>query len=250
VDVFLVFSFFMKTVLVTGGTRGIGRAIVHAFIQNDYFVFFTYYKNEKLALAIEEEYSRGRVHGIRCSLTDDEDIQSLINSVKEKNKKPDVIVNNAGITADNYFAMMSMGNFEKVVQTNLMGTVKVTKAMIKDMISRQSGVIINISSISGLSGAEGQTNYAAAKAGIIGFSKSLAREVGKYNIRVVVVAPGFIRTDMYAKIPIPLKKKQLEGIALQRPGETHEIAELVVFLASEKASYITGNVITVDGGMI
>jgi 3-oxoacyl-[acyl-carrier protein] reductase len=240
----------MKTVLVTGGTRGIGRAIVHTFVQNNYFAFFTYYKNEKLALAIEEEYSREKVQGIRCSLTVDDDINSLVTVIKEKKEKPDVIVNNAGITADNYFAMMSMSNFEKVVQTNLMGTVKVTKAMIKDMISKQSGVIINISSISGLSGAEGQTNYAASKAGIIGFSKSLAREVGKYNIRVIVVAPGFIRTDMYAKIPIPMKKKQLERIALQRPGEAYEIAELVVFLASEKASYITGNVITIDGGML
>ncbi|MCX7655961.1 MAG: SDR family oxidoreductase [Treponemataceae bacterium] len=236
--------------LVTGGSRGIGKAIVEELVKNDYEVFFTYNSHEKEASDLVFSLGESKVKAIKCSVDSDDDLEKVYAIVCGQNNSIDLLVNNAGITKDNYFALMGLDSFELVVNTNLMGAVRVTHRFLKKMISLKSGTIINIASIGGIMGPEGQTNYAASKGGIIAFTKALAREVGKYNIRVVGVAPGYVKTDMYAKIPNQIKIKQLEAVSLKRPAEPSEIASVVCFLASPAASYITGTTVVVDGGLV
>ncbi|WP_304224595.1 3-oxoacyl-ACP reductase FabG [Gracilinema caldarium] len=235
--------------VVSGGSRGIGKAIVEELVNEGYHVTFTYNSREQEAQDLVLQLGADKVRAVKCSITDLNDIEMLYGCVCENNETIDLIVNNAGITKDNYFALMGIDAFETVIDTNLLGAARVTHRFIKKMIAQKFGTIINISSIGGIMGPEGQTNYAASKAGLIAMTKSLAREMGKYNVRVLGVAPGFVKTDMYAKIPNQMKVKQLEAVALKRPAEPKEIASVVAFLASPKASYITGTTIVVDGGL-
>ncbi len=239
----------MKTALVTGGSRGIGRSIVKKFVADGYFVYFTYNRGVDEAHKLMLDMGEDKALAVQCASGVDEHIDQLYDKIMASHEKLDVLVNNAGITQDNWFALMSMDQFENVLDTNLMGAVKMTKKFIKKMVSQKSGVVVNMSSIGGIMAPEGQTNYATSKAGLIAFTKSLAREMGKHNVRVVSVAPGFVKTDMYAKVPNTIKKAQLEGVALKRPAEPEEIANVVSFLVSDSASYITGTTLVVDGGL-
>ena len=240
---------YRKVAIVTGGTRGIGYAIVERLVGDRFFVYFTYNRSEELANKIMEELGGDNTKGIKCPVEDFQKVKQVVSEIKEERGHIDLLVNNAGITKDNWFALMPIEDFKKVVEVNLMGYINFANVVIKTMIAQKSGVIINISSIAGIIGSNGQTNYSAAKGGIIAFTKSLAKEVGKYNIKVVAVAPGFIETEMFAKIPLNLRRKYIQNVALQRPGTPEEVANLVSFLASDKASYITGTVIRIDGGM-
>lgn len=239
----------MRVALVTGGTRGIGNAIATKLASEGYFIYFTYRNNEKLALEIQDEFGQDRMRGVQCDLAQFDQIASLSELIYREHGQLDVLINNAGISKDNWFALMRFDDFEQVINTNLTGTARVVKTFLRKMIARKSGVIVTISSIAGLLSPAGQSNYAASKAGLMSFTKTLAREVGKYNIRAVCVAPGFINTEMYGRIPISIKKKSLQNVALQRPGKAEEVADLVSFLVSDKAGYITGTTLVIDGGL-
>lgn len=238
-----------KVALVTGGSRGIGEGIVRAFVREGATVCFTYRNRAESAQALVSELGGERCLALPCDSGDFDSVAAVIDDLRGRHGGIDILVNNAGITRDGPLALMGVEQFQEVVQTNLMGTFHFSKASIKTMISRRGGVIVNIASIAGMVGSEAQTNYSASKGGVIAFTRSLAKEVGRYGIRAVALAPGFTDTEMYAKIPIPIRKKQLEAVALRRPGTVAEIAETVVFLASDRASYITGTTIRVDGGM-
>ena len=238
----------MKYALVTGGTRGIGYAILNKLVDNDYFVFSTYNNNSNEAENLTKKYV-GKVFFQHCRIDNVSDVDELYKIVFSKCESLDLIVNNAGITKDGYFAMMGEQKFNDVIQTNLIGTSNVIRRFLKRMISQKYGVIINIASVSGIIGAEGQSNYSASKAGIIALTRSLAREVGKYGIRVLALAPGYVNTDMYAKVPQEIRHKQLCNVPLGRPAEPYEIANVINFLASEDASYMTGCTVIIDGGL-
>jgi 3-oxoacyl-[acyl-carrier protein] reductase len=238
-----------RIALVTGGTRGIGLAIVKKLCGEGCFVYFTYNKNADIAGRIEDELGRDRVKSFQANADDYIKIEAVIETIKNEKGAIDVLVNNAGQTVDNWFALMAIDEFKSVINSNLIGTAAFCRAAVRQMISQRRGVIINISSISGIMGTEGQSNYAASKAGIMAFTKSLARELGKYAIRVIAVAPGFVETDMFAKIPVVKKKELLKSVPLQRPAKPDEIAEVVSFMVSDKASYITGTTVVVDGGL-
>ncbi len=239
----------MGVAIVTGGSRGIGRAIVENLVQNGHIVYFTYKNSEDSALEVVQTLGEERVKAIKCLSEHYDEVEKMVQRVKNEQGRIDILVNNSGIAKDGYFGMMPLDDFKVVIDTNLMGTVNFSKAVIRTMISQKSGVIVNMSSISGIVGTSGQTNYSASKGAIVAFTKSLARELGKYNIRVVAVAPGYIETEMYAKIPIQIKKNVLQGIALQRTGSPEEIANIVSFLVSDEASYITGTTLVADGGL-
>lgn len=239
----------MQIALVTGGTRGIGKAIAAKLFQDGYYVYFTYKKNDAMAREIQTAFGDERMRGVPCDLSRHDQIEALAELIYKEQGRLDALINNAGITKDNWFAMMRFDDFEQVINTNLTGTARVVKTFLRKMIARKSGVIVTMSSIAGLMSPAGQSNYAASKAGLISFTKSLAREVGKYNIRAVCVAPGFIHTEMYGRIPDTIKRKSLENISLQRPGKPEEVADLVSFLVSDKAGYITGATLAIDGGL-
>ena len=242
-----------KTALVTGAARGIGKEIAIKLAKEGYDVAINYRtmndELEKLKSDIEKDY------GVKCALVKAdvasfEDAEKMVKETVENLGKIDVLVNNAGITKDGLFMRMSKEDFEKVVDINLIGTFNVTRNVIPLMVKQRSGRIINISSVVGVAGNAGQTNYSASKAGIIGFTKSLAREVASRNILVNAVAPGFIATDMTSVLNDAQKENINTQIPLKRMGTAEDVASLVKFLASEDASYITGQVINVDGGMI
>lgn len=237
--------------LVTGGSRGIGREIVKALVEDGYFVCFTFLRNEEKARELERELKENRVKGYLCDVKNYEQVKEVVEKeILGTLGRIDVLVNNAGITKDGLFSMMNISDFREVIEVNLMGVVNVTSVCVRKMISERKGVIVNIASVSGLLGPFGQSNYSASKAGIISFTRSLAREVGRYGIRVVAVAPGFVETEMVAKVPIERKRQMLSNISLGRFAKPEEIASVVSFLVSEKASYITGCTIVVDGGMV
>lgn len=242
-----------KTALITGAARGIGKEIAIKLAKEGYDVAINYRTmNDELEMLksdIEKDYS------VKCALvkadvSSFEDAEKMVKDTVEALGKIDVLVNNAGITKDGLFMRMSKEDFEKVVDINLMGTFNVTRNVIPLMIKQRSGRVINISSVVGVAGNAGQTNYSASKAGIIGFTKSLAREVASRNILVNAVAPGFIATDMTSVLTDTQKENINTQIPLKRMGTAEDVANLVKFLASEDASYITGQVINVDGGMI
>ena len=240
-----------KICLVTGGSRGIGKAIVEKFLNEGAYVFYTYVSNKGCDELYEKwNKTEERLVSFQADASDFKKAQEIINEIIKKHKRIDVVVNNAGITQDNLLLRMSEEQWDKVINVNLKSVFNYTKAALRFMLKQRSGVFINISSVVGITGNPGQANYAASKAGIIAFTKSIAKEVGSRNIRAIAVAPGFIQTDMTEKLSKNAEEFWKSSIALGRPGKPEEIANVVAFLASEEASYITGETIVVDGGMI
>ncbi|XOD68695.1 MAG: 3-oxoacyl-[acyl-carrier-protein] reductase [Flavobacteriales bacterium AspAUS03] len=239
-----------KTAIITGGTRGIGKAIVEIFAQEGAQVIFTYIKSTEKAQAIESELNPyAKVQGHQADATDAEAVQKLVEKTLEAFGGINIVVNNAGITRDNLLLRMTQGDWDKVIQTNLNSVFYLTRAVIKPMMKQRNGSIINMSSIVGVSGNAGQANYAASKAGIIGFTQSIAKELGSRNIRCNAIAPGFISTEMNTSLDSKILEGWLKGIPLKRAGTPEEIAKACLFLASDLSAYITGEVLNVNGGM-
>ena len=235
-----------KIAVVTGGSRGIGKACVIDLVSQGAKVFFTYGKNETAA---DELVLLTGAEKILCSQTDAEQIDVMVDKIIASHGKIDILINNAGITSDQFIMMMPTDEWSKVIDTNLGGTFRWAKAVSRSMMNLRAGAIVNIASVSGLLGIAGQTNYAASKGAIIAFSRALAAELGPRNIRVNTVVPGFIETDMTARMPRSIKQQNLDRILLHRFGKPDEIAKTVTFLVSEDASYIIGQTIVVDGGL-
>lgn len=237
---------------ITGATRGIGRQIAITLAKNGFDIALNYRtQNEELEnLKKEIESENVKCFAVQGDVSSFESAEEMVNKIIEKFGKIDVLVNNAGITKDMLLMRMKKEDFESVIDVNLVGTFNVTKNVIPFMMKQRSGRIINISSVVGISGNAGQTNYSASKAGIIGFTKSLAKEVGSRNILVNAVAPGFIETQMTDVLKDEVKEEIAKQIPLKRMGTTQDVANVVKFLASEESSYITGQVIQVDGGML
>lgn len=241
-----------KTALVTGASRGIGRAIAICLAAEGARVAINYAGNVKAAEEVKAsiEAAGGTAILYQADIADSAAVEAMIADVVKEFGAIDILVNNAGITRDALLMRMKDEDFAKVLDTNLKGVFYCTKAVAKLMMKKRSGRIINMASVVGLVGNAGQTNYAAAKAGVIGFSKSAAKELASRGITVNVVAPGFIGTDMTAGLPESVKEKMLTDIPLGRMGEPEDVANAVLFLASDQASYITGQVVNVDGGMV
>ncbi|WKZ72345.1 MAG: 3-oxoacyl-[acyl-carrier-protein] reductase [Ignavibacteriaceae bacterium] len=240
-----------KKALVTGGTRGIGKAIVEELAANGCSVVFTYQSSDDAAKAIQDEHAAAgrKVLAFKADAASFEDAQKAIDFTLQNLGGCDILVNNAGINRDKFLMMMKESDFTEVIDANLKSVFNYTKAALKPMMSNRFGRIINITSVVGLTGNAGQANYAASKAGMIGFTKSVAKEMAARNITCNAIAPGFIRTDMTDKLKDEIKDAILSHIPLKVFGEPGHIAKTVVFLASPAADYITGQVIAVDGGM-
>lgn len=240
-----------KVALVTGASRGIGRQIAVTLAGYGALVIVNYNGSQAKAEAVvgEIEAHGGHAEAIQCNVADFEASKTLIDQVVKKYGRLDILVNNAGITRDNLIMKMSEEDFDQVLAANLKGTFNCAKHVSRQMLKQKSGRIINISSVSGIMGNAGQANYCASKAGVIGLTKSLARELGSRSITVNAVAPGFIETEMTAVLPEEVKKTMGEQIPLKRFGNPQDVAEAVAFLASDQAGYITGQVLQTDGGM-
>jgi len=240
-----------KTVLVTGGTRGIGRAIVEAVAEAGARVAFTYRSSTEDADALRRALeARGtEVLAFQGNAADAEAAQTAVDAVLAAWGRLDVLVNNAGITRDNLMLRMSEDDWDAVLDTNLKSVFNFAKAAYRPMMKQRRGKIINLSSVVGVMGNPGQTNYAASKAGIIGFSKSLAKELGSRGVTVNVIAPGYVETDMTAALPEKAREAMLAAVPLGRPATPQDIAAAVLFLAAPGADYITGHVLHVDGGL-
>ena len=236
----------MRSVIVTGGSRGIGRAVVARFAQGGAKVYFTYHRHEEAAG--ETASSCGAV-ALRCPQSDAEAIAGVVDRVMGDMGRVDVLVNNAGISRDQYLMMMPAEDWDRVIDTNLNGLYRWCKAVSRPMMEARSGAIVTIASVSGLVGIGGQTSYAASKGAQIAFSRSLAAELGSKGIRVNTVVPGFIETDMTARMPRQIKQQNLDRILLRRFGQADEVAAAVAFLASADAGYIVGQTLVVDGGL-
>ena len=241
-----------KVALITGSSRGIGKQIAIKFAKNGYNIVVNYInKNEEVEKTIEELKQFGiEVLEAQGDISNYEQSEKIVNSTIEKFGQIDILVNNAGITKDMLIMRMKKEDFTKVIDVNLVGTFNITKNVIPHMMKKRSGRIINISSVVGISGNAGQCNYAASKAGIIGFTKSLAKELASRNILVNAVAPGFIETNMTDVLQENVKEEIKKQIPLKRIGKAEDVANAVYFLTSEESSYITGQVLQVDGGML
>lgn len=240
-----------KIAVVTGGSRGIGRAIALELGKRGAHVVVNYNSNADAAQAVVDEIiaNGGSASHIQADVSDEAQAQKLIKDTTTAHGKIDILVNNAGITRDNIIMMMKPDDFDAVINTNLRSTWLCAKAAVRSMMGKRYGRIINITSVSGIMGQAGQTNYSASKAGIIGFTKALAREVASRGITVNAVAPGFVLTDLTKDLPEELTAQLNTFIPLGRWGEAQDVANAVAFLASDEASYITGHVLNVDGGM-
>ena len=241
-----------KSALITGASRGIGREIALEYARQGANVAFSYNASKDAALALEAEIT---AMGVQCLAiqADGADMLASERMVAETLARfgaIDILVNNAGITRDNLLLRMTAEQFDEVIRTNLNSVFYATKAVLKPMLKQRSGSIINITSVVGLTGNAGQANYSASKAGMIGFTKSTAKEIGSRGIRANCVAPGFIESDMTQKIPEAEMQNWLKNIPLQRPGKGADVAALCVFLGSNMSEYITGQVLQVDGGMV
>lgn len=233
----------MSVVLVTGGSRGIGRAIVEEFAAEGYRVAFTYAGNAEAARALE-----GLAAGYQADVRDFGRAQQVVKEVEAALGPIQVLVNNAGIRKDSALYNMDPAAWREVLDTNLTGVFNYTRVLIKDFLRRQ-GCVINVTSVSGIMGMSGQTNYSASKAGVIGFTKALAREVARFGVRVNAIAPGFIETDMTSSMDENTRKKLYSQIPLGQPGTAKQVARAAVYLAGGDAAYITGQVLTMDGGL-
>lgn len=239
-----------KVALVTGASRGIGKAIAQTLAAQGAYVVGTATSEAgqtNISAYLKESNLEGE--GMVLNVTNPESIENCLNSLDNAGKTPHILINNAGITADNLLLRMDDEEWDKVIQTNLSALFRMTKACLRPMFRARWGRIISIGSVVGSSGNSGQVNYTAAKAGLVGFSKSLAQEIGSRNITVNVVAPGFIDTDMTESLPDMVKEEMLKRIPLKHLGEPEDIAAAVAFLASDAAKYITGETIHVNGGM-
>ncbi len=241
-----------KTAIITGATRGIGRGIAEVFAKNGANVAFTYSSSAEAAKALEKDLA---AHGIKAkgyqsNAADFNAAQELALKVIEDFGSIDILINNAGITKDNLLMRISEEDFDKVIEVNLKSVFNLTKAVIRPMMKQRSGSIINMSSVVGVKGNAGQANYAASKAGILGFTKSVALELGSRNIRCNAIAPGFIETEMTGVLPEETVKTWRDAIPLKRGGTPEDVANACVFLASDLSSYITGQTLHVDGGML
>ena len=241
-----------KTAIVTGGTRGIGKAIVSKFIEQGCNVAFTFHSSNEEAKKLEKKLSNSNVicKGYKSNAANFSESSDLIENVIKDFDKIDILVNNAGITRDGLIIRMNEENWDNVINTNLKSCFNLTKAISKIFLSQKHGSIINITSVVGIKGNAGQSNYAASKAGIIGFTKSIALELGGRNIRCNGVAPGFISTEMTEKINESELEEWKKSIPLKREGLPEDVANICIFLASDQSSYITGQIIKVDGGMV
>lgn len=241
-----------KTAIITGGSRGIGKGIALVFAQHGANIAFSYSSSVESAKSLEKELS---IHGVKIqsyqsNAADYNESQDLVENVLTDFGSIDILVNNAGITKDNLLMRMGEEDFDKVIEVNLKSVFNMTKAVQRTMLKQRKGSIINMSSVVGVKGNAGQSNYAASKAGIIGFSKSIALELGSRNIRSNVIAPGFIETEMTAKLDEKTVDIWRNSIPLKRGGSPEDVANACVFLASDLSAYITGQILNVDGGML
>ncbi len=240
-----------KVVIITGATRGIGKGIAELFAKQGAELALTYAGSVDKAIALEAELSKLTKTKVYQSDASDYDAsQKLVEDVLNDFGKIDVLINNAGITKDNLMLRMSKEDWDTIINVNLDSVFNLTKAIIKPMMKARSGSIINMTSVVGVKGNAGQDNYAASKAGVIGFSKSIALELGSRNIRCNAVAPGFIETEMTATLDVKVVDGWRESIPLKRGGQPEDVANVCLFLASEMSAYVTGQVINVDGGML
>ncbi|WP_420379451.1 3-oxoacyl-[acyl-carrier-protein] reductase [Gilvibacter sp.] len=241
-----------KTAIITGGSRGIGKGIAEVFAAHGANVAFTYSSSAEAANALASELNATGVQAraYQSNAADYQQCEDLVKQVLEDFGGVDVVINNAGITKDNLLMRMSEEDFDKVIEVNLKSVFNMTKAIQRTFLKQRNGSIINMSSVVGVKGNAGQANYAASKAGIIGFSKSVALELGSRSIRCNVIAPGFIETEMTAKLDPDTVQGWRNAIPLKRGGQPEDIANACVFLASDLSAYITGQVLNVDGGML
>lgn len=241
-----------KIAIVTGASRGIGKEIARLFISQGATVAFTYICAEEQALDVEKELTKngGTAKGFRSDASKFEDAENLVKEVLEAFGTVDIVVNNAGITDDTLLMRMSEEQWDRVIDVNLKSCFNLTKAVLRTMLKARSGSIINISSVVGVQGNAGQVNYSASKAGILGFTKSVALELGSRNIRCNAIAPGFIETEMTEKLDAEVVQGWRDTIPLKRGGSPEDVANACVFLASDMSSYVTGQTINVCGGMI
>ena len=244
-------SFAGKTAVVTGGSRGIGRAVCVELARQGANIVLCYAGNETAAeetAALCRE-AGAQVLAVRCDVTDEAAVKALVKAALDSFGRVDILVNNAGVTKDGLLMAMSEADFDAVVDTNLKGAFLCTKAVCRPMMKQRYGRIVNLSSVVGLHGNAGQANYAASKAGVIGLTKSAAKELASRGVTINAVAPGYIETDMTAVLPDSVKEKVQSAIPTMRLGAAEEVAKAVAFLCSDEAAYITGQVLAVDGGM-
>lgn len=237
--------------LVTGGSRGIGKAIAIELSKQGANVAISFVNNESKAKEVVAEIEKNGVKGlaVKANVSKEEDVNNMVDVVNKELGSIDILVNNAGITKDNLLIRMKTEDWDDVINTNLKGAYLCTKAVTRGMMKKRFGKIVSIASVVGVSGNAGQANYSASKAGIIGFTKSIAKELGSRGINVNAIAPGFVETDMTQVLSEDIKKQMLDIIPLKKFAQPKDIANVVAFLCSEKGSYITGQVINVDGGM-
>ena len=240
-----------KTAIVTGGTRGIGKAIVLELAKSGCNVAFNYSKSDDLANELVKEIEGLGVKAMakKVDVSDFEGAKNMVKEVKDEFGQIDYLVNNAGITRDKLLALMKEDDWDDVININLKSVYNFSKAVIMTMIKQKSGNILNITSVSGIAGVAGQANYSASKAGMIGFTKALAKQVGKAKINVNAIACGFIETDMTSELPEEYKQKMIDMTAVKRFGTTDDVAKTAKFLLSDDAKYITGQVLSIDGGL-
>jgi 3-oxoacyl-[acyl-carrier protein] reductase len=241
-----------KVSIITGATRGIGKGIAELFADQGSHIIFTYVSSDEKARAMEEELkAKGvKAKGFKFNVADYQACEAMANAVVEEFGSIDVVVNNAGITRDTLLMRMSEEQWDDVINTNLKSVFNMTKAVQRTMLKQRSGSIVNMSSVVGVKGNAGQANYAASKAGILGFTKSVALELGSRNIRCNAIAPGFIETEMTGALDEATVQSWRDAIPLKRGGSPEDVANLALFLASDMAAYITGQTINVDGGML
>ena len=241
-----------KVVLITGASRGIGRSIAVECVKQDAKVAFTYLSSAEQAKALEDELTAngGIAKGFKSDASDFDQAQQLVEEVVKEFETVDVLINNAGITRDTLLMRMTEEQWDEVISTNLKSAFNLTKAVIRPMLKARAGSIINMSSVVGVSGNAGQANYAASKAGLIGFTKSIAQELGSRNIRCNAIAPGFIETEMTGSLDEKVVQEWRNSIPLKRGGTPEDVSNLTVFLASDMSAYITGQTLNVCGGML